>query len=101
MSTSIQSAKYFSNDPVQGSFGIRTHQNVSVSDISNNSLPLESDVIIISSVDYYKMEVNAPANISSVILPPGFTVLILNTDDILNFIKVGSNDFELSIIDTL
>jgi len=98
----ITSANYkLNNHPVQGSFKINRSQNISVSDTNNFSSPAQSEIVIISSIDYYKLSINSVADPTSTILPPGFTTLLVDRNDVLNFIKVGTNDFELSIIEPI
>jgi len=100
MSAYITSANYkLNNHPVQGSFKIKRSQNVSISDTNNFSSPTQSEIVIISSVDYYKLNINSAADPTSTILPPGFTTLIVDRGDVLNFIRVGATSFELSIIE--
>jgi len=102
MAAYISSANYkLNNHPVQGSFGIKNSQNVSVSATNNFSASIQTEMVIISSVDYYKLSINSTADPTSTILPPGFTPLLINKGDVLNFIRVGADDFELSIIEPI
>ena len=101
MSTDIMtSIKYdTAGQVVQGSFGIAYSENVSVSAVSNQSLVIPSEIVIISSVDYYYFNEGAAATTANTILPPGFTVLKLkNRDSILHFLRAGTADFSLSVI---
>jgi len=87
-----------SKQPIQGSFKISSSINVAVTDVNSNTGVLGTDLVMISSADYYRMEANAPATIASPLFPPGITPFVIRETDDLNFIRLGSTNFELSVI---
>ena len=94
----IAGGQYLTTSAVQGSFRIASSQNVSVGTVSNTSLPVNKDLVLISSPDYYRIHLNGAATVADPILPPGLLPLVINSGDTLSFIRIGAVDFELSLI---
>lgn len=87
------------NTSTQGSFVYRGHQNVAITTTATDSAPITQELVLISATDYYRLAVNATADTSSMILPPGITPLVLPQGaTTLSFLRIGAADSEASII---
>ncbi|RLA59117.1 MAG: hypothetical protein DRQ89_14495 [Epsilonproteobacteria bacterium] len=90
-----------STDSVQGSFRPKSHQNIAVTNAaSSSSSPLKEGVVLISSSDYYYLGIDSPADSTSILLPPGIIPLLVGEGEVLHFIAVGLDTFNVSLIIT-
>jgi len=95
----ITAGYYAGREPIQGSFGISNHENMSISATDAASAPINSDIVLIVAMDYVKISFNSPATAASPILPPGSTMLTgITKGETLHFIRASTVDTELSII---
>ena len=99
MTTSvIKQAAYSNNlDSVQGTFKPKTYENLTITATESESSPVLEGLVLISANVYYRLEINAVADSSSMLLPPGVSSIIVEESDILHFISDGTNG-SISII---
>jgi len=94
----IKQASYANtSDSIQGAFKYSSHENIAVTATDAPSSAQTEGVVILCSNDYYRLEFNAVADVTSMLMPPGNSALLLNSGDILHFIRT-ENNCSLSII---
>ena len=94
----IKQASYAdSSDSIQGVFKYSSHENIAVTAVDALSSAQSEGVIILCSSDYFRLELNAVSNSTSMLMPPGNSAILVDESDILHFISNGT-DCDLSII---
>ena len=95
----IAAGYYPGKVPIQGSFGIALHENISVSDVDASSASIDSEIVLIVAMDYVKVGINQIATIADPILPPGITAITdLTKGETLHFIRASTTNTEVSVI---
>ena len=97
MAAAIKTA-YSGNQIIQESFGIGSYQNIALTAVDAFSAPMTSQIVVLSCMDPCYLEINGVATTASVVIPAGYTKLIVNIGDVLHFVRGTAVDSNLAII---